>query len=578
MKVKKLRYALAFSSLMAILPVSARGQVNPERLAAVGSRLQQAHALYQKMSDRDRQRLSAAARNLFQLAESWEKIRPNLEKPMPFNHSPEAAATSAGASHRRGELVAVSDPATDFLFSLMGGFLQSETDTAWCGKDVVVGFNDSGSLLESMLFGPGGLSGSGVAYSIDEGESFHDIGFVNPGPNVGSFLAGDPVLGCANESTFYYSQLFFTSDSMGNPFNAIALSISTDGGASWADPVPAVSKSGFFHFLDKDWMAVDPTNPKRLFVTYTDIDFEFTTCPTAPRLAIEIARSEDGGETWASPVAVEEVCSIPPNFPFLTGSQVAIGPAGEVYVAWELFPGPTPDLREIDLRKSNNHASSFGPQVKVSNVTEVGTGSAFQGDFRNNEFPMLVVDRSGAKTKGNVYIAWNDGRNLQIPDLLSDNGVYHYADVLLSRSTNGGASWSAPVRVNTNEEPIPGGRGSDQFMPSLAVDNLGKVGACWYDRRLDPSNYAVDRFCGISTDGGKTFTNTRQTLSSWLPSLATDVFVDPFYMGDYDGLTSDMVQGTPGFIGAFQIMSTTDEKAPSTVFVPNPDVFATSFH
>ena len=52
----------------------------------------------------------------------------------------------------------ISNPSTDFLFSLMAGFTQSETSTAWCGNHVVVGFNDSGSFFESLLFGPGGAS------------------------------------------------------------------------------------------------------------------------------------------------------------------------------------------------------------------------------------------------------------------------------------------------------------------------------------------------------------------------------------------------------------------------------------
>jgi hypothetical protein len=402
------------------------------------------------------------------------------------------------------------------------------------------------------------------------------LGFVNPGSNPANFLAGDPVLGCADASTFHYAQLFETADSMGNPLTDIAVSTSSDGGATWADPVAAVSKDGFTHFLDKDWMTVDPTNANRLFVTYTDFDFSGVCGSSAERIAIELVSSTDGGSTWGAPVVIDEICS-PFSVPglFDQGSQVAVGPGGEVYVAWEFFQADffTRDLR---IRKSTDHGLTFASLVKVTDVTPVGDGFALQGGFRSaDEFPSLTVDRSGRATDGNVYITWNDGRNLQVPDF--DSGFYRYADVFLARSTNGGATWSAPVRVNTNSEPLHSGGGSDQYQPGAAVDATGRVGVCWYDRRLDPLNFAIDRFCGVSTDAGATFTNIRQSSPSWSPIHATDAFINPFYMGDYDSLASDSTQGSPGFIGAFQMMNTRGGLSGNSILVPNPDVFATGF-
>jgi hypothetical protein len=135
---------------------------------------------------------------------------------------------------------------------------------------------------------------------------------------------------------------------------------STDGGATFADPVAAVTKDGSTHFLDKNWFTFDPTNPKRLFVSYTDFDFSGTVCPPSPlspRVAIEMVSSHDGGVSFGAPVVLAEVCSAPPNFPFVQGSQVSVGPSGEVYVAWESYP--TFLTREIDVRKSLNHGASF---------------------------------------------------------------------------------------------------------------------------------------------------------------------------------------------------------------------------
>jgi hypothetical protein len=478
----------------------------------------------------------------------------------------------------RGGPVPVSNPATDFLLSVAGGFTQSETSTAWCGNNVAVGFNDSGSVIESAQFGPGGLSFSGVANSSDGGNTFRDDGFVNPGPNSANFLLGDPVLNCVNGSTFYYVQIFATADPTGHPLAAIALSTSTDGGATFADPVAVVAKDAFTHFLDKNWFAVDPSNPKRLFVTYTDFDVSGTICGFDPsglpiqRVAIELIRSTNGGATFDGPLVIAEVCSPAPDFPFLQGSQVAVGPSGEVYVAWESYSGAFQLARQIDIRKSLTHGASFNSAVKIDNVTCVGDCFALEGGFRTFiDLQGLAVDKSGTITNGNVYVTWHDGRNFQVPDGESPNGVYAYADSLISRSSNGGASWSRAVRVNNNPIALSNGRSTDHYMPGVAVDNKGKVGVCFYDRRRDSFNFLFDRFCAASTDAARTWTNTQQTTNRSAPIHAADGFINPFYLGDYDGLASDFEKTSSGFIGAFQITNSTG------VFVPNPDVVATKF-
>jgi hypothetical protein len=485
-------------------------------------------------------------------------------------HPQAASLTGLGA----GDPVPVSNPASDFVLSIAGGFTQSETSTAWCGDNVAVGFNDSGSLIESLLFGDGGLSLSGVANSTDRGATFHDNGFVNAGPNVFNFLGGDPVINCVNGSTFYYTQLFETG-TIDNPLAAVALSTSTDGGATFADPVAVVAKNLFTHFLDKDWFAVDAT--KRLFVTYTDFDFTGTKCGfdagvPIMRVAIELVSSVNAGATFGPPIVIAEVCSALPDFPFVQDSLVAVGPGGEVYVAWESYSGPSSLTRQIDIRKSSNHGASFNSAVKIEDVTCVGDCSTLQGLFRAGlDLQGLAVDKSGTSTNGNVYVTWHDGRNFQITDLESPNGIYSYADVLFSRSSNGGASWSAPVRINNNPISLSNGHGTDHYMPGLAVDKTGEVGVCFYDRREDSLNYLFDRFCATSTNAGRTWTNTRQSTNSSEPIHATDAFINPFYLGDYDGLTSDFERASSGFIGAFQIVNSVG------VFVPNPDVVATKF-
>jgi len=560
--------------VISVLGSAAEGQVSPQGMSTIQGRLHQAKVLFDRLPEARPQALSAGAQNLIQLANMSEKQGLlAIARSQPAAQLPKAPSSFAAS----GGVVPVSDPSNDFAFSIKLGFSQSETSTAWCGSHVVVGFNDTGSGPESILFGPGGFSSSGVALSTDSGRDFTDLGFLNPGSNPANVLAGDPVVGCADARTFHYSQIFLTADSMGNPLAAVAVSTSSDGGATWADPVAAISKDGFTHVIDKPWMVVDPTNTSRVFVVYADFDFSVVCGPGGTRSAIELVVSTDGGITWGAPVVIDESCaflSVPGLFD--QGAQVAVGPGGEVYVAWEFYQADY-FTREIRLRRSTDHGVTFAPLVKVADVVKVGDGFSLQGGFRTglDLGAGLAVDRSGAFTKGTVYITWHDGRNLEVPDVAY--GFYGYADVLVARSTDQGATWSVPVRVNTNSEPLPDGRGTDQYQPGIAVDNSGNVGICWYDRRLDPVNYQIDRYCGVSTDGGASFSNSRKSSPSWSPIHGTDNLLDPTYMGDYDGVTSDFTQHSPGFVGAFQMMNTRGGLQGNSIPVPNPDVFATSF-
>jgi hypothetical protein len=493
---------------------------------------------------RERQRLlSGGAINAGQWArESLDHDRPEGESML--------AAGAGFALHRdegeRSGRIRVNDPRTDFTRSVVSGMTQSETSTAWCGPNVVVGFNDSGSILETLA-GTRGLSFAGVARSENGGRSFTDLGFLNPGPSVGGFILGDPVLACSSASRFHYASIFLLSTA--TPLTAVSLSTSNDGGQTFGDPAIAVSKDLNEHFLDKPWMAVDPGNPNNLYVTYTDFA-TFNTQPTCPfnfQTTIEIVGSKDGGQTWSAPVVLDEVCGFDT---IVQGSQVVIGSAGDVNVAWEQFH--TLETRAQAFRRSTDGGLTFGATATIADVTPAGSGFAYQGGFRSAlEFPSLAVDRSSGPRRGSLYLVWNDGRNKQIADQDSIGGRYGYADVLFSRSTDHGVTWSTPVTAN----PDRADRTTDQYQPGVAVDRHGRVATCYYDRSLDPDNFKITRSCSLSRDGGAHWSFRRITDAddSFIPLHGGDTEVSPTYMGDYDALATDTLLGHSGFVGGFLV-------------------------
>ena len=467
-----------------------------------------------------------------------------------------AAQSMALATAPPGGTIAVSNPSLDFRYSVLGGFTQSTSSSARCGNSVVVGYEDTGAGFRAHA---AFQDFDGVSASADGGLTFSDLGHLDRGTDPTAILGGHPSVACSSSSRFYYASLF-ENDITNNtncfpdcPMSGLSVSVSTNGGKTWANPVVPVLMDAFSHIVDKPWIAVDPTNPLQVYVTFTD----FSNCT-----AIDLVSSKDGGKTWSAPVILHQECYPPGNI--VTGSSVVVSPSGKVHVAYELIPPSTSTLRQILYQRSLDHGQTFSAPLKVSDVVPIGDGSGnnfMQANLQAREFPQIAVDRTNGASRGYLYIAWPDGRNHVKADAFS--GTYAYADILVARSTDIGLSFSVLPAVSAVPAGFTG-RGRDQFAPGIAVDKTGKVAACYYDRRNDPQNMAIDRYCSVSINHGATWSDLRASNESWVPLDAdflpqeTGFSFFPAFTaagGEYDSLTSDFLLVNPGFFGAFQIQA-----------------------
>ena len=458
-----------------------------------------------------------------------------------------------------GGTIRVSNPALDFNGSVLAGFSQNTTSSARCGNSVVVGFEDTGALLATF-----GASIDALAFSGDGGNTFiHSL--LNIGTDPTNILLGEPALACSSPKVFYYASVLHSGIfSQGTALTSISLSASVDGGRSWGPPIPAISANLCCEGLSKPSLAVDPSNPLNLYISFTD-GFPFR---------IQLISSGDGGKSWSAPVVVEQTGNLCPNsnvseFPAADGSKVIVGPGGEVYVAWEFVPpqpcdsffAPFPP-REIHFARSLDHGATFTAPDKLAEL--IGNGDAFmffpatvvnnmEGGFSINEFPQIAVDRTNGPSRGTLYLTWSDGKNNIRPDSLALTGMYAYPDIVFVKSADKGLTFTSPVSVSPQPAAFTG-PGRDQFFPGLAVDPLGKVAVCYYDRRNDPINMSIDRYCSVSLNQGANWQDLRASSPSWLPNQA-DAFI-AFAgrgIGEYDTLTSDFLLLNPGFFGAFVI-------------------------
>jgi hypothetical protein len=291
--------------------------------------------------------------------------------------------------------------------------------------------------------------------------------------------ASDPAVGVDTAGNFYIATISINNT---NNDGKILVFRSTNEGETFDSADIAPSSPGTA-FDDKEYIVSD-LNPASPFANTLYISWTRFGTPGG----IQLTRSTDHGHTWSPMVQVSDGTGV-------QGSDPAIGPNGEVYVVWA--------GAGVMFDKSTDGGTTFGVDSTISPVSSL------------HGFPSIAVDQSGGTRNGTIYVTWSDARN-------GDD------DVFLSSSTNGGTSWSPPVRVN--DDPIHNNR--LQYWPWLAVDNLGQVALVYYDTRNTVDNTIFEAYLATSLDGGQTFTNT---LLSSQPSPQNTPNSDVRF-GDYIGI------------------------------------------
>jgi hypothetical protein len=322
---------------------------------------------------------------------------------------------------------------------------------------------------------------------------------------------------------------------------------------------------------DKNWLTVDnntdvnggPNRPgdRKIGTMYVCWGYDGATAPTQQ---IVVMTSKDGGKTWGGfapgdntprPLSQKSVISG-------IGCQVSVGPHGEAYATWY-----DNQLDSLIQAKSTDRGASWTPARPVATI--VGENSPFEGQsFRNLSIPTTGVDGAG-----NVYIVDSsaNGEAMALPEGASIEDAKKArqellereekaegdscpadtdpdtepnpacSDIVMLKSTNGGQTYGAPVRVNQDKKEST----ADQFQPWLAITPRGQLNVMYFDRRRDPSNFFIDTYLSRSNNGGRTFTDTRVSQRSWDPRINPPISPSGEFIGDYQGLVADDVQAIP---------------------------------
>ncbi|MGA9115307.1 MAG: FlgD immunoglobulin-like domain containing protein [Bacteroidota bacterium] len=389
------------------------------------------------------------------------------------------------------------------------------------------------------------IYGTGVYWSLDGGLTWS--GFDQPPAGNGN--SGDPAAVIDRDGRFFVGSI---ADNDGQ-----GVMRSTDGGATWSY-FQVSNPNG--SLLDKNHFMVDngPASPHQgnLYSAWTD----FGQPDPNP---IEFARSTNHGTSWVNEQNISGTIMTASEFG--QGVNLQTGPQGEVYAAWSINLGTSPYTEQaIGFNRSTDGGVTWGSGMRaITNIRGIRATSLSPYNIRVNSFPTMGVSMA----TGAIYITWT---NRGVPGVNTGD-----PDIYLIKSTDGGTTWSAPLRVNTD----PLSNGANQWFPWMSVDpETDQLSIIFFDGRNHIGTNRVDVTVAHSADGGQTFENFAVNDSSFavgpLPGFSGN------YAGDYLGMAAGGARAYPVWNG--QVPSTNSQGWCSPILYadpgdPNPPTGATAF-
>jgi hypothetical protein len=270
-------------------------------------------------------------------------------------------------------------------------------------------------------------------------------------------------------------------------------------------------------FDDKEAIVVDTRADSpfrgRVYVTWDTVRDDGTGQP------VLFSWSEDGGASFSPPVTVGTGVNI--------GAVPLVGPGGVLHVVWARYSGAMFDTVELFTARSDDGGATWSAPVKVDDAFPAGVPGMRTGEG----LPAAAVD----PRSGGLYVVWQDARHTGGVD-----------QVVISRSTDGGESWSPAALVSDGPTDAPA------FTPGVAVDKHGRVGVAYYSLRNDPDRrLLVDEYLAFSTNGGQGFAASRRvSQASWDATWAA--FARGKFLGDYQGLVAGDRLFHPLFVATFR--------------------------
>lgn len=345
---------------------------------------------------------------------------------------------------------------------------------------------------------------------------FSRCGGAVAGSSVDFDRASDPWVEIGNDGTVHVMALAVSGTSFtSNSRSAMLASRSTDGGRSYSAPQVLAQDSGAGFFHDKNTLTVDPTDARFVYAVWDRLEANGNG-PTV------LARSVNAGQSWESVRTVYRLVAPGNGTAQTIGNRIVVPTAGAsagtlVMVFTEIVTNGNSTTNTVRVLRSSDRGLSWGAPITVGELRAVGARNPTTGTpVRDGS----ILPSVAAAPDGTLWVAWQDSRF---------SGGQRDA-IALSRSSDGGLTWSAPVAANRDLRVAA-------FTPTLSVRADGLLGLAYFDLRPDTAETSTLLTAAwlVSTRDGAAFAET----PLWPAfDLAQAPNARGLFVGDYQGMVA----------------------------------------
>jgi len=462
-----------------------------------------------------------------------------------------SATGSGGGPFSAGPLVQVSGlspfagcPADNVAGQSGTNFLHSEVEP-WIDVNPADEANVVGTWQQDR-WSNGGARGHLAGVSFDGGGTWTSV--VIPGITLCSGgiydRTTDPWVTFGPDGTLH--QLSLSFNDIASPLeprdfdHALLASKSTNGGLTWTQPVEVIRDLDANVFNDKQTITADPHDSRFVYAVWDRLIF-----PPSERASVIsgfvtaafrgptwFARTTDGGDTWEPARQIYD----PGQNDQTIGNQIVVLPSGALVNVFTEFRNENKlKARGATVRviRSTDRGVAWSRPISVERlgtifVTDPETGD----DVRTGD----IIPDIAVAPNGDLYVAWQDAR----PNANQADAI------VLSKSTDGGLTWSPFAKVNQTPTGIPVGN-QQAFTPSVDVAADGTVAVTYYDFRNNTSATPLltDYFvvhchpsATVSCTSATDWVGSERQLTDTSFDMRQAPFARGFFTGDYEGLAS----------------------------------------
>jgi len=360
----------------------------------------------------------------------------------------------------------------------------------------------------------GGARGIVAAASTDGGHSWTQRAMAFSRCGGGDYeRASDAWLSAAPDGTLHQIAIAFSGGLLQpGSVSAVVVSRSTDGGMSWGPTRTLIRDTGN-SFNDKCTITADPITPHYVYAVWDRLVSE-TAGPTA------FARSSDDGVTWSAARTIYD-----PGLNKQTiSNQIVVLPNGvlvNLFLQIDTVANNT-FTSALKVIRSSDNGDTWSAPFKIADNLAVGTRDPNTGTGVRDA---SLVTQIAVAPSGDLYAVWQDAR--------FSNGARD--GIALSRSSDGGESWSVPVRVNGDATVAA-------FVPSVHVRADGQVGVSYFDFRPNTSSPAtlLTNYWLVRSSNGTSWSESQIAgpFDLALAPLSATGNAAEYFLGDYQALAS----------------------------------------